>query len=60
VETQRVLIELHRGDGPITGTFLPEDRPQPMPFFGWIELLALLETARACPETDAAMKEEKR
>jgi hypothetical protein len=31
----------------MTGTFLDEGKRDPMPFSGWMELLALLEAARA-------------
>jgi hypothetical protein len=43
---QRVVIELRRGEGPMSGRFLAEGQHQPQPFSGWLELLALLETAR--------------
>jgi hypothetical protein len=43
----RIVIELRPGDGPMTGTFLDEGKRDPMPFSGWMELLALLEAARA-------------
>jgi hypothetical protein len=46
-DTQRVVIELHRGTGPMTGRFLAEGHGRPEPFDGWLELLALLEAARA-------------
>jgi hypothetical protein len=46
VQTQRIVIELDRNAGPISGTFVAQDTPKVTPFYGWIELLALLETAR--------------
>jgi hypothetical protein len=47
MDTQRIVIELHRGDEPIAGTFLAGSGARPTPFSGWIELLALFDTARA-------------
>lgn len=57
----RVVIELDRGEGPVSGRFLAEGQHEPHPFSGWLELLALLETARP-PAARAAEchKEEKR
>jgi hypothetical protein len=45
-DLHRVVIELHRADGPMSGRFLAEGQDEPQPFSGWLELLALLETAR--------------
>jgi hypothetical protein len=42
----RVVIELRRGEGPMSGRFLAEGHDQPQPFSGWFDLLALLEAAR--------------
>jgi hypothetical protein len=52
-DLHRVVIELHRGDGPMSGRFLAEGEDQPEPFSGWLELLALLETAHRPAETAA-------
>jgi hypothetical protein len=47
--TQRIVIELRRGDGPMIGRFLVEGDAEAARFDGWLELLALLEAARAIP-----------
>jgi hypothetical protein len=50
---QRVVIELRRGEGPMSGHFLAEGQHQPQPFSGWLELLALLEIARLRADQEA-------
>jgi len=58
-DTQRVVIELHRGDGPMSGRFLVEGNEEPAVFAGWMELLALLESIRRpSGETATEHKEE--
>jgi hypothetical protein len=47
--TKRVVIELRRGEGPMSGRFMAEGQGRPQIFSGWLELLALLETARLPP-----------
>lgn len=56
--TQRIVIEVHPGDGPIIGTFLADGRRKSTPFHGWIELLALLEIARAHPQSEVDVKDD--
>jgi hypothetical protein len=46
-DVQRVVIEPHRSEGPMSGRFLAEGQHQQQPFSGWFQLLALLETARS-------------
>ena len=46
----RVVLELHRGEGSMSGRVLAEGQTQPQSFTGWLELLALLESA--CPPAD--------
>jgi hypothetical protein len=57
-DVHRVVIELRRGEGPMSGRFLAEGEAQPQPFCGWLELLALLETVR--PPTDPAPNPEEK
>jgi hypothetical protein len=59
-DLHRVLIELHRAAGPMSGRFLAEGQDEPQPFSGWLELLALLEAARlpADQATDPQLEED--
>jgi hypothetical protein len=59
-DLQRVVIEFRRTDGPMSGRFLAEGQDQPQPFSGWLELLALLETARLPAEqaTDSQQEDD--
>jgi hypothetical protein len=57
-DPHRVVIELHRGEGPMSGRFLAEGQHQPQPFSGWLELLALLETARSPGRPNAETDQE--
>ena len=41
-----MVIELNCADGPMTGRFMAEGHGEAVPFAGWLELLALLESAR--------------
>jgi hypothetical protein len=43
---QRIVIDLHRGRGPISGWFLAEGQVAAIEFLSWMDLVALLEAAR--------------
>jgi hypothetical protein len=51
--TIRVVLDLTVGaKGELSGTVVMPDRREPVPFVGWLALMAMLEQSVAEPATD--------